>query len=687
MNFFHTPRDHADTARPTQPIVEEDLLPVAARAEGGADAVVNLEIQTAPEYEAVPAGESRPEFFANVTISSADASADVSTRGGLDIVCVMDVSGSMMGEKISLVKDAMKFVVQELTDNDRLALVTFDHQAEAILGLTRMGNGGKDRATTTINSMAARGGTNIYSGLAEGMRMLETRRAQNSVTCIFLLTDGQDSRSNEAAKFDLAVRARTNGWPLVLFAFGDDHDVQSLSALAETAGSSYVFVRELVSIADAFGGALGAQLGVCGKKLKLEITLPGFSATAPGAALPAQAIGRGLTPGLTPRPAPAAAAAPAAGGGGGAGAGGAINVPRIHRLGTSYPHRIAEDGLSAVVEFPNLLAGEHRDVCVMLSLPRATTPSTARDFPVLLSPSLTIEPVAGFVLRPVEGTTIGTTTARNATEPGRIIMRGPACLIARPTTVTGPQVRTPAVEREVLRLTTTRTVDEAMALADMGNLDAARTRLLSCQAMMTTSPQMAHISVTSLSAQINDSLRVMESRTMYEAGRTEMVEGISASRAQRSVFSKGASSAAYCVPRSAVGQSKGYSARSTPRPVSPPHAGAIVPPQLYHKGGAPAPAGGVGAGMHAPPPIKAAKAAEGASPAKPSSGAGSLAGGLVAGVMNVLGLGGAVSSSGAEGGSASTSATNPPTTLRRGSRSRTPPPPGAGAPGSMGPPQ
>ena len=50
----------------------------------------------------------------------------VQTRPNIDLICVIDRSGSMSGEKMRLVQETLKFLIETLGDNDRLALVVFD---------------------------------------------------------------------------------------------------------------------------------------------------------------------------------------------------------------------------------------------------------------------------------------------------------------------------------------------------------------------------------------------------------------------------------------------------------------------------------------------------------------------------------------------------------------------------------
>ncbi len=51
---------------------------------------------------------------------------------------VIDVSGSMTGEKIRLVKETLLFLVDELKAQDRLSLIIFNDQVKVLKKLTKM---------------------------------------------------------------------------------------------------------------------------------------------------------------------------------------------------------------------------------------------------------------------------------------------------------------------------------------------------------------------------------------------------------------------------------------------------------------------------------------------------------------------------------------------------------------------
>ena len=57
----------------------------------------------------------------------------------MDLVCIVDQSGSMSGEKMNLLKQTLAYIVEQMTELDRLAIVSFETSAyDRSHGLKRM---------------------------------------------------------------------------------------------------------------------------------------------------------------------------------------------------------------------------------------------------------------------------------------------------------------------------------------------------------------------------------------------------------------------------------------------------------------------------------------------------------------------------------------------------------------------
>ncbi|KAL6198572.1 hypothetical protein ACLB2K_028361 [Fragaria x ananassa] len=134
-----------DPREPASYFDDEPLLITSPTQSSGPQKVT---IRTHTETPAISAAESRPQFPVLVSIRSpALQDPDGHGRTPIDLVTVLDVSGSMTGRKLDLVKRAVKFVLQNLGASDRLSIVTFSTTARRLFPLKRMSVEGRESAT------------------------------------------------------------------------------------------------------------------------------------------------------------------------------------------------------------------------------------------------------------------------------------------------------------------------------------------------------------------------------------------------------------------------------------------------------------------------------------------------------------------------------------------------------------
>ncbi|KAJ6703363.1 CALCIUM-ACTIVATED CHLORIDE CHANNEL REGULATOR [Salix viminalis] len=174
-NFQRTGSVHAHVPRYNAPPVQieaehfsdDEVLSDVPSDESLSSRPQAITVKTFTEYPAVSASESFSKFgvLARVRAPPLDNTL-AHQRAPIDVVTVLDVSGSM-ASKLILLKRAVNFIIQNLGPSDRLSIVTFSSSARRMLPLRRMSGSGREDATSVVDSISAIGGTNIVAGAQE----------------------------------------------------------------------------------------------------------------------------------------------------------------------------------------------------------------------------------------------------------------------------------------------------------------------------------------------------------------------------------------------------------------------------------------------------------------------------------------------------------------------------------------
>ena len=142
-----------------------------------------------------------------------------------DVTVVLDVSGSMAGEKIEQAREALHQLLGTLARDDRFRLIAFSNSVRVHSRDWAPARGRHlDRARDWVDDLIADGGTNIQSALTEAFR-LESPRGRLPV--VLFLTDGLPS-VGEQSPDRLADIAAARAGRARVFAFGVGHDVNTM---------------------------------------------------------------------------------------------------------------------------------------------------------------------------------------------------------------------------------------------------------------------------------------------------------------------------------------------------------------------------------------------------------------------------------------------------------------------------
>jgi Ca-activated chloride channel family protein len=158
----------------------------------------------------------------------------------VDLVVVMDVSGSMGGDKITAARVSLTQFIDLLYDRDRLEIITFGSEIITMTPLTGLGEKRID-ITRRVSGIIEGGDTRLYDAIQQAYLDLESNGDPKHIRAVVVLSDGQDTASNLAYGSILeAIRldSETGGNAVKLFtvAYGDDADIGILKELAEVTG-------------------------------------------------------------------------------------------------------------------------------------------------------------------------------------------------------------------------------------------------------------------------------------------------------------------------------------------------------------------------------------------------------------------------------------------------------------------
>lgn len=227
------------------------------------------------ELFGVKAEIAQTPWNANTRLLRLTLQAEESTpEGGNNLVFLIDVSGSMSSsDKLPLLKKAFTYLTSQLTEQDRVSIVTYSGKEEVILSGCP-GNQG-ERILQAINSLKASGSTNGQAGLQKAYQIAADHMIENGNNRIIMASDGDlnvgISSASELKQF--VETKRDQGIYLSVLGFGTgNYRDSNMEALADNGNGVYYYIDGESEAERIFGTDLLSTLYTVAKDVKLQIT-------------------------------------------------------------------------------------------------------------------------------------------------------------------------------------------------------------------------------------------------------------------------------------------------------------------------------------------------------------------------------------------------------------------------------
>ena len=169
-----------------------------------------------------PEGEDQGYF---ILLASPEIKKSSEEQSRKTILFVVDRSGSMNGKKIVQARDAAKFVLNNLNDNDLFNVIAYDAVVQSFSSeLQRYDSESRSAALGFINSINSGGSTNINDALAAAFKNINDSSLPSYVV---FLTDGRPT-AGEVNEMKIVENTKTqNKFGTRLITFGVGYDVNS----------------------------------------------------------------------------------------------------------------------------------------------------------------------------------------------------------------------------------------------------------------------------------------------------------------------------------------------------------------------------------------------------------------------------------------------------------------------------
>ncbi|KAK7490573.1 hypothetical protein BaRGS_00018176, partial [Batillaria attramentaria] len=152
-----------------------------------------------------------------------------------DVLFILDTSGSMHGEKMEQLKDAMRVILEDMTEGDRFVLMQFSSDAKVWRhGLVSVTRKNIARAINYVDTLKATGWTNIDWALKVGLELLIEQGGSGDRSMVIFLTDGEATKG-ETNPNDILKNTLTHNkkeMPIYSLAFGENADWTLVKKLA-----------------------------------------------------------------------------------------------------------------------------------------------------------------------------------------------------------------------------------------------------------------------------------------------------------------------------------------------------------------------------------------------------------------------------------------------------------------------
>ncbi|MCB8944278.1 MAG: VWA domain-containing protein [Ardenticatenaceae bacterium] len=185
-------------------------------------------------------------------------------RKDVNLVMLLDTSGSMRGRAIDNMLEAAEQFVQQMGEDDYISIIAFSDQPNLLIQHEQVG-ASRQKIINTIQGLRAAGDTTLFDAIGDGATVIASTQSVDTANALVVLTDGEDTASTRYGYNSALIEAATaNNTTVFTIAYGSSADEDVLMTIASEANGNFYQGDEasIAAIYEEMSAAFGGSVGV-----------------------------------------------------------------------------------------------------------------------------------------------------------------------------------------------------------------------------------------------------------------------------------------------------------------------------------------------------------------------------------------------------------------------------------------
>lgn len=234
-----------------KPMIAE-ILPVPAQSATAADGALKVSARLV-QNKVLQGSDGTIGLELTLHADNADDLHILPVRN-VDMVIVLDRSGSMKGPKLQDARQAVLNLLENLSPKDRFALVTYSDHVITNAPLQPVTENGRNQLKSIILNVRAGGGTNLSAGLQAGIGVLLNSGHSANAGRVILISDGLANKgvTNPHAIGSMAAVAVEKEFAVSTVGVGQDFNENLMTRIADQGTGNYYYLENPGAFAEVF---------------------------------------------------------------------------------------------------------------------------------------------------------------------------------------------------------------------------------------------------------------------------------------------------------------------------------------------------------------------------------------------------------------------------------------------------